>query len=882
VSNAPTPPLPQPAAPSSRNWWLKADPRFGVYVFAGLLAIIAWTFVAWRITAERSLEIEGLRKESANLARAYEEQVLRSLRAIDQTMLFLKNEYEQRGAALDFSRYVREGRVMQGIAHLLMVIDENGEVVLATSPLQALDVARHEHEYTADHAARRSAELVIGRPVFGRVSGQWRVPLSRRLEHPDGRYAGAVVAAVDPAYFSDFYQQVDIGRNGAIELVGSDGIVRARQSGNNAAVGQDLTDDTLLRDAARHLGGEFEAAGGIDGIVRMTSFRVLGEYGLIAAVGIAIDEGLAQSRQRALGYLWGAAAFSAFILLFGLALNASLLRAQRTHRELVSSQQRLAEAQRIARIGNWELDLATGSGRFSAETAEIIGLPAGTQEINLHDAMPLALPQDRPLLTRLLEKAAAGDELVTQEYRIQREGEIRWVSATVERYALAPGKFGLRGTLLDVTAQKRQHATAERERGILQQIASGAPRAGIFAELCEHLEQQCPGSRCSLLLLDAGAGKLVQGASPSLPEEFRALVNALPIGPGTSPCGIAAARGARVLLEDMQTDPAMTAYHALAEKFSLRGCASTPIFAGTGEVLGTFALYWREPHLADDAETEAVQKAAYLASIYLDRERSEQEIHQLNAELEERVAARTAELQAVNRELEAFSYSVSHDLRAPLRAIDGFSNILLQSHAEQLDEPSRNLLGRIVAAAQRMGRLIDDMLALARVNRSPLHFEALDLAIIARAIADELAQTQPERQVEVVIPESLPEVADPNLIRVVLENLLGNAWKFTRNRSQPRIEFSVAMSGGERVYCIKDNGVGFDMVYADKLFGPFQRLHRPEEFPGTGIGLATVQRLIHRHRGRIWAESRPGHGAAFFFTLEARAAAESLKRAVNE
>ncbi|MBI3147965.1 MAG: hypothetical protein HYZ17_05565 [Betaproteobacteria bacterium] len=303
--------------------------------------------------------------------------------------------------------------------------------------------------------------------------------------------------------------------------------------------------------------------------------------------------------------------------------------------------------------------------------------------------------------------------------------------------------------------------------------------------------------------------------------------------------------------------------------------------AGTGQVLGTFALYWREVHAPSEAETEAVQKAAYLASIYLDRERSEQEVHQLNTELEERVASRTAELQAVNRELEAFSYSVSHDLRAPLRAIDGFSAILLQSHAEQLDEPSRNLLARIVAAAQRMGRLIDDMLALARVNRSPLHFEHLDLAALARTVAEELAHSQPERQVEFAIAESLPDVADPNLIRVVLENLLGNAWKFTRTRNAARIEFSMAMAAGERVYCVRDNGVGFDMVYADKLFGPFQRLHRPEEFPGTGIGLATVQRLIHRHRGRIWAESRQGHGAAFYFTLDARSAATPLKRAAN-
>jgi signal transduction histidine kinase/PAS domain-containing protein len=845
------------------------------------MVLIAWSLAVWRVAAERDLELERLRKESSNLVRAYEEQVVRSLQAIDQTMLFLKSEYEQRGAALDFSRYLREGRVMQGIAHLLMVIDEQDQVVLATSPLQALDVARHEYEYIGDHATRRGNELLIGRPVFGRVSNQWRLPLSRRLDRADGSYAGVVVASVDPAYFSDFHGQVDIGRLAAIELVGRDGIVRARRSGQDNAVGQDLSDSLLLAQATQRMGGHFEASSAVDGTPRVNSFRVIGDYGLIAAVGIALEEGLAQSQTRASGYLWGAAGFSLFILLFGFALNASLRRAQRAHHDLRQSQKSLAEAQRIAKIGNWELDLTRMIGHFSPETGRILGLPEGTQELSLREGLHFNIEEDRPLVMRLLEKAADSDAPSTAEWRIRHQDEVRWLAATAERFAIGQGRYALRGTVMDITPRKRQEQAAERERGILHQIASGAPRTGVFTELCAHLAQQCQGARVSLLLLNETGTALRHTAAPSLPEEFTSAIDGMPVREDSGPCGTAAASSLRVVIEDMHSDPRVGRYRGLAESFGLRACTSTPIIAGTGQVLGTFALYWREVHAPSEAETEAVQKAAYLASIYLDRERSEQEVHQLNTELEERVASRTAELQAVNRELEAFSYSVSHDLRAPLRAIDGFSAILLQSHAEQLDEPSRNLLARIVAAAQRMGRLIDDMLALARVNRSPLHFEHLDLAALARTVAEELAHSQPERQVEFAIAESLPDVADPNLIRVVLENLLGNAWKFTRTRNAARIEFSMAMAAGERVYCVRDNGVGFDMVYADKLFGPFQRLHRPEEFPGTGIGLATVQRLIHRHRGRIWAESRQGHGAAFYFTLDARAAATPLKRAAN-
>ncbi len=863
-------------------WWLRVDPRFGVYVFAGLVILTAWAIVAWRISAEQSLERDRLRKESANLVSAYEEQVLRSIQAIDQTMLLLKSEYEQRGGALDFTRYIREGRVARGLAHFLLIIDARGEIALATNPVQALDLARREHEYLGDHAQDRNADLRIGRPVFGRVSQGWRLPLSRRLEHSDGRYAGTVLAVVDPEYFSGFYTHVDIGRLGAIELIGKDGIVRARHSGNDTAVGQDVNDSALHTLALQRVEGSVEGRAGVDGVPRLTSFKVLGDYGLIATVGIALDEGLAEARDRARSYLWGAGLFSLFTLLFAMLLNASLLRVQRTHRELIRSQQSLAEAQRIGHVGNWELDLATMEGHFSAETARLLGLPEDRPSIPFGEAVPIIVEEDVPSVTRMIERAAANDAVVFLEYRIRRNAAVCWVRATAERFALGDGHYAIRGTLMDVSERKRGDEAAERERGILQQIASGAPRAGVFSELCAHLEQQCPGALCSLMLLDPTATLLYIAASPSLPESFRQAIDGLPAGDQASPCGMAAHTGTRVVIEDLLADSSSADYRELAERFGVRSCASMPIFAGTGQVLGSFALYWQEPHPPTDSETEAVQKAAYLASIYLDREQREAEIHQLNAELEERVAARTAELQALNRELEAFSYSVSHDLRAPLRAIDGFSNILLQSHAEQLDPPSRSLLGRIVAAAQRMGRLIDDMLALAQVNRSPLRFESVDLAAIARAIVDELQHSQPERAVQVRIPSTLPDVADPNLLRVVLENLLGNAWKFTRNRSEACIELSTSMKGGERVYCVKDNGVGFDMVYADKLFGPFQRLHRPEEFPGTGIGLATVQRLIHRHRGRIWAESRPGQGASFYFTLEARLADEDSRHAVNE
>jgi light-regulated signal transduction histidine kinase (bacteriophytochrome) len=235
----------------------------------------------------------------------------------------------------------------------------------------------------------------------------------------------------------------------------------------------------------------------------------------------------------------------------------------------------------------------------------------------------------------------------------------------------------------------------------------------------------------------------------------------------------------------------------------------------------------------------------------------------------ERVAERTAELEAVNRELEAFAYSVSHDLRAPLRSIDGFSQALLEDCGEQLDGTGQEYLARVRAASQRMGRLIDELLTLSRVTRRELRVERVDLSELARSVVEELVEADPGREVEVVVADGLVAQGDPGLLRQVLHNLLDNAFKFSAGRDRARIELAVDSSGGERVYSIRDNGAGFDMAFADKLFGAFQRLHRVSEFAGTGVGLATVQRIIHRHGGRIWAEAVVGEGATFYFTLGA-------------
>lgn len=250
-----------------------------------------------------------------------------------------------------------------------------------------------------------------------------------------------------------------------------------------------------------------------------------------------------------------------------------------------------------------------------------------------------------------------------------------------------------------------------------------------------------------------------------------------------------------------------------------------------------------------------------------ERKLVEKEVRRFNAELEQRVKERTLALETSNNELQSFCYSVSHDLRAPLRHINSFSKILLEDYAARLDQQGQNFLQRLCASSNRMGFLIDDLLELSRVSRSDINQSNVNLSELARQIAQELRETEPLRNVRFLIADDIAAWGDPELLRLVLQNLLGNAWKYTSKMELASIRFGITEIEGTQTYFIEDNGIGFDMLYADKLFVPFQRLHGMNEFEGTGIGLASAQRIIIRHGGKIWAQATVGNGACFYFTL---------------
>jgi PAS domain S-box-containing protein len=423
----------------------------------------------------------------------------------------------------------------------------------------------------------------------------------------------------------------------------------------------------------------------------------------------------------------------------------------------------------------------------------------------------------------------------------------------------------------DVTERKQAEESLQAEARRLTTVV--ATQQEIAGELDIEAIAQLVVDRMQDLTGAEGAGiGLIEGEN----IVYRAVAGTLPRGL-TMRCdagltGICLRTGETVLSADIQAD-ARTNQH-MATALGARAAVVVPLRDGDRYV-GVLAVSSPRTGLFDQQDLEMLQLLAGQVSAAMSRaaafeaqQRLLGERAERNRVLEQQVAQRTAQLEASNQELEAFAYSVSHDLRAPLRSMDGFSQVLLQRYADQLDDRGSRYLTHIRDAAQEMGQLIDALLMLSRVSRSEMQHEQVDLAALAHAIVADLGARSPTRSIAWVIAHDLVTTGDERLLRAALDNLLGNAWKFTRGREDARIELGMTSENGHPVYFVRDNGAGFDMAYADKLFAPFQRLHGTSEFEGTGIGLATVQRIVHRHGGRIWAEGAVGEGATFSFTFQ--------------
>ena len=492
----------------------------------------------------------------------------------------------------------------------------------------------------------------------------------------------------------------------------------------------------------------------------------------------------------------------------------------------------LSIAGKTARFGGWSVDLNSNICTWSDQVAEIHGMPAGYSP-KVSEGINFYAPQWRDRITKVFNACVEEGTPYDEEMEIiTADGRRVWVRTAGVAVRDESGKIiKIQGSFQDITERKKtEQALYESEERL--DLAMAVKNEGIWD--------------WNLTTNKTYFDKRYFTMAGYEPDEFSHSFNSW---------------AERVHEEDLpKVQQAIEAYlKGKADRYNVefrfkKKDGQWMWINGKGKIYGI------------DENGLPIRMIGTHTDI-TDRKQAEEENYKLNEELEQRVKERTIKLEAVNKELEAFAYSVSHDLRAPLRAMSSFSEILQAEYSTRLDDKGKHYLSRIKAASNRMGNLINDLLNLSRITRAEFNKQQIDLSKLTTDIFAALQEAEPQRSVIFEISPGLLVRGDAALLRVVMENLLGNAWKFSVNKKTARIEVGYTTIEGDKVFFVKDNGTGFDMTYDDKLFGAFQRLHSEDEFPGTGIGLATVQRIINRHGGEIWAEGEVDKGATFYFTL---------------
>lgn len=634
------------------------------------------------------------------------------------------------------------------------------------------------------------------------------------------------------------------------------------------------------------------------------------------------------------------------MLLYGTIQDVTEVR--KKEEALRSSEESLANAQRIAHIGNWDWDIVNNTLYWSDEIYRIFGVPPREFGATYDAFLGYVHPEDREFVMKSVDDALYRKKNYSIDHRILLPDGVEKIvheqaEATFNKEGM-PVKMS--GTVQDITEMRR----LEEEQARLSTIIELSPDLIGIADPHGRMLYLNEAGRVLLgfgehedisgvniygvhprwvqdILINEGFPTAAErgvwrGETAFVSRDGREIPASQVVMAHRSPSGkvmyfstiasdISEIKKAEALLKESErkyrglVDNALVGVYTADLKgeilFANRALAFIFEFGSPGELIseGTWARFRntadREKFVdtlkalgkLENYELEVVTRTGKRRNILCTaslesggevysgmviditkRKIAEEELKKLTGELEKRVEERTAELEEANRELESFSYSVAHDLRSPLRLIDGFSALVLKNYWESIDEHGRDHLARVRQACGRMTELIEDLLRFSQVLRAGIERREVDLTALAASIIEELRKNNPERQVEYVSDEGLIAQADPGLVKDVLENLLGNAWKFTSRTPGARIELrSAGKEGPKTIFCVRDNGVGFEMKYASEIFAPFHRLYRADEFPGTGIGLATVERIIRRHGGRVWAEGEPGRGAAFYFTL---------------
>ncbi len=819
----------------------------GAIVIAGAVAAVAILGLALFqfIRYQESEAIAGSASTNVNLAHTFNGHVLGVVSNVDLHSKILAEEIARHGAGrVDLDAYRRKIEEAMPYVPQIGIIDASGHLAQASPP--------HERLYLGDdesfraHLNADTGKLHIAKPTLGRVTRKWWIEMSRRLTTPGGAFAGVLVFLVDAEYFSRFFAAVPVGRNGVVEIVRSDGIITAVRNGQNLTIGTDIGGSPAFKTMAGRKAGFFISTGSLDGTRRILAFDTLNSYPLTVIVGTSVDEVLAPLRSRRPAYYASAGAVS-LLLLAGSLLVAWLVGKQkRTNAELAASQgnaqallnenrraildlqvaeERWKFALEGARDGVWDWNAQTDRAYFSRRWKEMLGHAEEEIGNDPDEWQRRVHPEDRAQTLAKIQAHLDGETpgYASEHRMLCKDGSWIWIldrGMVVSRDA--EGRpLRMIGTHADITELKY----AASELRTLSRVVEQSPASIVITDKAGNIEYVNP--------------RFEEVTGYSMNEVL-----------GRNPR----------ILKSGRTSPAV--YEHLWQTITKGG-------TWHGELCNRNRNgedFWESASISGLVDEQG--RIVHFAAVKVDITESKQmeaEIRALNESLERRVAERTAELERANRELNAFTYSISHDLRAPVRSLNGFSSMLKESEAGGLSPHGQELLGRILRNSRRMGDMIDDLLRLSRIGRGGLTVQRVDLDELVADIVADIAESY--SRTEVALKRLHAAACDRGLVRQVFENLIGNAFKFSANGDAPRVEVGAKTADGEKVFYVRDNGVGFDMRYADRLFGVFQRLHNESEFPGTGVGLAIVKRIVERHGGRIWPETTPNGPTTFYFTL---------------
>jgi PAS domain S-box-containing protein len=838
----------------------------GLGVAAPFAALAAWLAIA--------LVNDVKRTTMADVEKFAQSTAQRAERMVDRDRKFLATLAARPGVkALDPARcdpLLHDLLVLHSEFANVFTLDASGRRICSAAYALTARAAHVDPRYYLDEVKARKA-FTVGRPLMGRLTGKWILSVVQPIFAADGSVAGVVGISINLLELDGILQKNRFGREPVLLVVDSAGVVLAHHPDAADWLGRDVSNSPIMRLALEHKSGSARDKG-VLGVERFWAFAPVRGTSWTVLSGIPMNMVMAPV-YRTIAWI---AALSVAGIAFVIAL--CIILARPISRPIVAI---AAAARRMSSHDSVEHLVPTGPGEIAALAED------------LNRMLDRRVSADHELRERDKELSLLTDNYPGWVMHLDRDLRFRYVN---------PGYLAITGRSMQALLGAHVRDVVGDAR--FQQIEPALTRALGGERQSFENERQTDGTIVSLFMTfvpDLDAAGAVQGifvfasditqlrqAEARLTDE-RSRLEGIVASAMDAIITIDSARritlfnpaaermfGARAAVmvgRDLQVliPPSLGEEPSgYISSFGLSGVTSRAIGA-LGTANGVRAGGEWFPLEATVSQVEIGGEKFYTAILrdITERRRAEDAVGVLNANLERRVAERTAELEAVNRELESFDYSISHDLRAPINRIRGFSNALLDGADTGIDPQTRDFLGRIQASAASMDQLVTDLLSLSTLSRGELRRADVDLSAIARGVLESLQRTAPDRVVKTIVADGIHADADPGLMLAVLENLLGNAWKFTTRRDGAQIEFGSDLHNGTPRFFVRDNGAGFDPAFAGKLFEPFRRLHSQTEFKGTGIGLATVQRIVRRHGGRAWAEAAVGLGATISFTLGA-------------